>query len=524
VSALANPPILNCVTITASQSATGDFAVVAANTDPSPDVIGRFALVDSTSSSPVADLLAGLSESASPVPHLARGTAMDGRVRAMERRVLHLDDPRRMQSARSLLSASRVPARASAATVPHVGDTLTYKVPDPNANNACTHFDTVRAVVQTVGTHGIILQDVSAPPNGFTSADFAAITKEFDENIYPTDTVHFGGPSDIDNNGHVLVLYTPVVNAGTKRGAAGILEGFFFGGDLFPTSDCAQSNEAEIFYLIVPDPTGKFSDSRTVASVRQDTRGTIAHEFQHMINLGVRIRENAPDESTWLNEALSHFAEELVGRQERGFNDMQSLAIQDVADFSNNLNDFNAFFGQNLARFRLWLLDPGSLGATSAHADTSLAVRGAAWALVRWSADQFSGGNVAAFTRALVAGPDTSVKNLSARAGVPLDTLLAGWLVANVASNSGISGIPPRYTYLSWNIRSVESAVNNGTYPLTPTPLTSGQTVMSRVASAAGNYFQLSLSPAGRAVIGMADSTGGPVNFPGARMYVVRTR
>jgi hypothetical protein len=535
VGILDSPPSLNCVRLSAAGGGAGSFAVIGANASPTPDEVGRYAMVDSTSSATLANLRAPRATvAASRLPGgmsiagmsiaLTGGSAMDGRLRAMERRVLRLNDPRRMQAARSLLSASRVPSRVSAAAVPHVGDTLKYKVPDPNANDACTTFDTVRAVVQTVGTHGIILQDVNAPSGGFTAADFASISDEFDSKIYPTDTIHFGGPSDIDQNGHVLILYTPIVNAATKRGDTGILEGFFFGGDLFPVSNCKQSNEAEIFYLIVPDPAGKFSDVRSVSNVRQDTRGTIAHEFQHMINLGVRIRENAPDEATWLNEALSHFAEELVGRAERGFSDMQPLTIQDVADFSNNLNDFNAFFGQNLARFKLWLLNPGQLGATSTHADTSLAVRGAAWSLVRWSSDQFSGGNVAAFTRALVAGPDTSVANITARAGVPFDTLMAGWLVANVASNDSIAGLPPRYTYLSWNIRSVESAVNNTLYPLAITQLASGQTAMSSTASAAGNYFQLSLSPSGQAIIGMADSTGGPVKFGGARMYVVRTK
>jgi hypothetical protein len=52
-----------------------------------------------------------------------------------------------------------------------------------------------------------------------------------------------------------------------------------------------------------------------------------------------------------------------------------------------------------------------------------------------------------------------------------------------------------------------------------------GQTVMGSSASAAGIYFQLLSSPSGLAVIGMADTTtGGPVTFPGARLYVVRTK
>jgi hypothetical protein len=319
----------------------------------------------------------------------------------------------------------------------------------------------------------------------------------------------------------VVLLYTPVVNAATKRGSESVTQGFFFGGDLFPTSACAQSNLAEIFYLIVPDPNGQFSDRRTSADVRENTRGTIAHEFQHMINLGVRIRDNAPDEDTWLNEGLSHFAEEIVGRAEHGFSDDKELTIADVAD-QPDLKDFNAFFGQNLVRFRNWLRAPGELGATSEHADTSLAVRGAAWALLRWSADQYGKNDLPAFTRALVAGPETGVANLTKRAGVPFDSLMAGWMVANFVDNGGVPNMAARYSYRSWDIRNVESAVNQGVFPLVPTQLSAGQSADGKAPSAGGSYYILGTSASDRTIIGQLNTNGGAVKYKGARLYIVR--
>ena len=320
----------------------------------------------------------------------------------------------------------------------------------------------------------------------------------------------------------MVLLYTPIVNAATKRGSESVTQGFFFGGDLFPTAQCAQSNLGEVFYLIVPDPDAKFSDERTSADVRENTRGTIAHEFQHMINLGVRIRENAPDEETWLNEGLSHFAEEIVGRAEHNFSDNQELTISDVADQANGLKDFNAFFGQNLVRFRNWLRAPGKLGATSEHADTSLAVRGAAWALLRWSADHYANGDLPAFTRALVAGPQTGVANLTARAGAPFDSLMAGWMVANFADNGGVPDLSNRYSYVSWNMRNVEAAVNQGVYPLVATQVPSGQSASGTAPSAGGSYYLLSTSAANRTIIGELDTDGGTVTYTGARLYIVR--
>src|SRR5437870_5932548 len=58
----------------------------------------------------------------------------------------------------------------------------------------------------------------------------------------------FGRPTDLDNDGHVFILYTPRVNALTKRGSTSFFGGFFFGGDLFPrtgTGGCAESRSEE---------------------------------------------------------------------------------------------------------------------------------------------------------------------------------------------------------------------------------------------------------------------------------------
>jgi hypothetical protein len=531
VRVVSDPAAIGCTELATSDGGAGTFVVVAANANSDPDSIPSFVVADSSGGpavvanvSPLAMPRSDLTaiEPSALVTEARASVAAEARFRAMERRVLRLGDAGSLQSAASLLRSTGTLGGVSAASVPSLGDTLTYKVPNPNASNACTDFTSVKAVVKAVGDHGILAQDVNAPTGGFTSSDFTAIATEFDDVIYPTDIQHFGNPSDIDANSHVVLLYTPIVNAATKRGSESVTQGFFFGGDLFPTNACAQSNLGEIFYLIVPDPNAQFSDKRTSADVRENTRGTIAHEFQHMINLGVRIRDNAPDEDTWLNEGLSHFAEEIVGRAEHSFSDDKELTIADVADQANGLKDFNAFFGQNLVRFRNWLRAPGELGATSEHADTSLAVRGAAWALLRWSADQYGNNDLPAFTRALVAGPETGVANLTKRAGVPFDSLMAGWMVANFVDNGGVPGLSSRYSYRSWDIRNVEAAVNQGVFPLVPAQLSAGKSAAGKAPSAGGSYFILGTAASDRTIIGELDTTGGTVRYKGARLYIVR--
>src|SRR4029078_2006391 len=122
--------------------------------------------------------------------------------------------------------------------------------------------------------------------------------------------------------------------------------GFFWGGDLVKKTEyqqinksCPQTNEQEIFYMLVPDPNGTINgNSRSVSLVRQNTRGTLAHEFQHMINQGSRLLNPAVDssETAWLDESLSHFAEEIVGRKLKGFGDFQNLTFANVNPNSAN--------------------------------------------------------------------------------------------------------------------------------------------------------------------------------------------
>ena len=194
--------------------------------------------------------------------------------------------------------------------------------------------------------------------------------------------------------------------------------------------------------------------------MRQGTRGTIAHEFQHMINAGNRFfnPQVSDFESSWLDEALAHFAEDAVGRVQRGFGDLQPLTFNDVLPCNapcSQRDDFNAFFFQNLARLTDWMDHPDQYSPTSDLADTSLAVRGAAWAFVRYAADNYSAGLPRTLTHQLSIGPDTGVKNFTAATKAPIDTLVKGWLVSMYADHLGITGLDAKYQYRSYNFRSV---------------------------------------------------------------------
>jgi len=528
VSIQSGPKAVSCITIAAATTAS-QLLFITANATPTPNDTQKISVsfLSGTSASVASGVAGGVSlEMRQVAKSLEVRDAIESHIRQAEGRIVRAMPAGRIAQAAAERATSGASASVLAAAV-GVGDTITYRVPNVLVNDLCNNFTTVRAVVKSVSKKAQIALDVNAP-NGFTTPDFNAIAAEFDDLTFKTDTSWFGAPTDINKDGRITILYTPEVNKFTPKGQNTYIGGFFWGGDLFTKADyqmvnmtCPQTNEQEIFYLLAPDPTGIFSDPKSTALVRQATRGTIAHEFQHMINQG--IRQFNPDadafEVDWLNEGLAHFAEEAVGRAARGFSDFQSLSSADVRA---NADDYNAYFQQNLARFSTYLQRPDTTSPISSRADRDLPPRGAAWALLRYAADQFAAGNARAFFRRLVAGPKTSVPNLVQHVGVPFDQIISGWLIANYTDNLGITGLDSRYSYTSWNMRDAIAGAAGGSYPLRPN--TPGAPFnLPKLQSGSGAYF-LAQRAAGAPVttFRMQASGGGNVTFDGARVYVVR--
>ena len=242
-----------------------------------------------------------------------------------------------------------------------------------------------------------------------------------------------------------------------------------------------------------------------------------------MINQSVRMFNPAVDslETPWLNEAMSHFAEEAVGRAIRGFGDSQPLTFDDINPSVILSDDYLAFFRQNLARLRTWMVRPDTASPISIKARTQLAPRGAGWLLVRYAADRFSNGNPKAFFRKLAVGPQINISNLSARAGTPFDDILSGFLVAAYADDNGIPGLNSRYTIPSWDIRDAMTKFNSGAHPLLVTRLPAQ--IVTQSLSGSGNYFRLTRAGASpQTKFQMIAASGTPVSFDGARIYVLR--
>ncbi|HEX6750163.1 MAG TPA: Ig-like domain-containing protein [Longimicrobium sp.] len=364
--------------------------------------------------------------------------------------------------------------------------------------------------------HVAIYEDLNNPSGGFTAAEYQSIADEFEAKIYPTDIANFGTPTDLDANGKVIILYTRAVNELTPPGAGFIYGGFFYERDLFPRTEtsqfqaCPTSNLAEMFYLLSVDPTGSINGHvRDKAYVRESTLSTTAHELQHLINHSRRLYvTHAPAETLWLDEGLSHVAEELVYYAESGRSPRQNLGQAQILASQAQLDDFNEFMIQNTVRYREYLRAPAP-NSPWANND-ELETRGATWSYLRYLADR-KGGSEPAFWAALVNSSTTGIGNLNAATGTDATAWARDWAVSNYTDDAGFT-TGAQFTQPSWNYRDIfKNSGLGGTYPLQVSTLGAGTTGVSVKAGsaaylkfgvAAGQQGDIRVAPSGGTVAG----------------------
>ena len=325
---------------------------------------------------------------------------------------------------------------------PEIGDRREFRVYDKNEK-----FVKVNAEVKAITQHAIVYQDLNAPANGFSTAQFQQLGAAFDNPTYEIDVNVFGQPTDVDANGKVIILLTPVVNELTPAGASGFVAGFFFGCDLQTTRECSGSNSGEMFYLFVPDPTGKHGNVRNASTVLNSVLPVLAHEFQHMISFGARRNLDA----LWLSEGLAHHAEDMV-----------------ADEYARRGDTFNSllFRQQNYARAGIFLRDQTGPSLVSTDLPGTLELRGGSWLLVKYLEGHYGGSTL---LRTLTTSTRSSVNNVSNATGQPWSTLLSDWAVAlwadNVPGYLPAGPVNPKHTFPNIQLRSALGS----NYSLAPT-------------------------------------------------------
>lgn len=427
---------------------------------------------------------------------------------------------------------------AAAQAVPRVGDLLRVNARTTSACDTLTSaFRTGR--VAAVTDRLIILADTANPRNGFTDAEYRQFALTFDTLAYPVDVANFGEPSDIDRNQRSIAFFTRAVNEETPRGAEYVIGGFFWERDLFPNNvpksqgGCAGSNGAEFFYMLVPDPTGAINGNvRSKAYVSEVTVGTLAHEFQHLINAARRIYVTDADdfEDVWLNEGLSHIAEELVFYRAAGFAPRTRLTAASVRTTGTVFDMYNLYGNDNLRRVLTYLRDTETRSPFGE--DDDLETRGATWQFLRYAADRLSatnsGGDVALWKK-LVDNKTFGRRNLQAALGaaVPLDDWFRDWTVANFADAQAtpLTGLEARFTQPSWSFRSVLLSypdTQGRTYALNTRTLQNDAAQTVRLNGGSASYLRFAVPAARQATLRTRlDATPRAGNL---RLTVVRTR
>lgn len=332
---------------------------------------------------------------------------------------------------------------ASCTSSPKVGDRCDFQV-----SNKDDKFETITAEVKVVSARAILYQDINAPANGLTAADFAYLGAVFDDPIYATDVATWGPPSDIDSNQKVIILLTPVVNSLTPRGTNGYIAGFFYACDLLPRSSCSGTNRGEMFYGFTADAAAQFGDARSRETVTRALPAILAHEFQHMINFSQRGNNTADD--LWLSEGMAHHAEDVVG---------------DVFEARGDLATATLIKAQNTLRGNRFLRAIASTSLLSED-DASLELRGGAWLFVKYLQGRFGTPILQKLTRTTLSG----VANVTSQTGMSWSSLLADWAVALWADDAPeLAGVAVNnaYSFPGVNLRT-RLANSDGSYPIKP--------------------------------------------------------
>jgi hypothetical protein len=409
---------------------------------------------------------------------------------------------------------------AAAIAVPSVGSLRAFRVPTTATGST---FTTVNARVSYAGGNVILYIDTLAAANGFTSAQLQAFGQLFDQTLYPIDTAAFGPPTDIDQNGRVIMLMSPVVNALTAASVCqtqGYVAGFFDEEDLGGGAADPNSNNGEIFYSIAPDPNGTSSCAHSAADVGFSVPGVFMHELQHLISFSQHaIIHNGNPEFGWLDEGMSIVAEELGSL----YYEQKCPGTACRTSPSQLFPDSSQAFVQGFLfdSYQYALLPDTASVTLHADSDDGLSWRGGDWLLVRWLGDQMGAG----LYKRLEQSSLTGVANIQNASGQSFPALFADFglsLFTDSMPGSPRATAPAVDRFVTRNVRQLWARLfvtSNQTdvplaYPVQLFAITA-DTSTAVMDPGTNSYFRLD-TPANAATVSIQFAGPGGVALPAA--------
>ncbi len=401
-----------------------------------------------------------------------------------------------------------------------------------NTLAAAPGYTPVGARLRFAGTRVLLYVDTLAAA-AFTDAELTGMGTLYDQRLAPAVNSTFGAGSDIDANARVIFLLTPTVNAmvsASQCTATGFVRGFFYNHDLSSTD--ATSNRGEVFYAYVPDATGRWSCAHTKSDVLANLPPTFMHELQHMVSFGEHaIKRNGTAEEVWLNEGLSHMAEEIGSLTYETRFPAPSGRTNPASIFPDSASPF---INPNVLYSYRFLFSSAIYSVTSCAPGTfcSLAERGGTWLFLRWIADQRG----SATFRSLVETNLTGRANLEAVTGRQTAALL-GDFALSVSADSVIgvarTAAPATVRFSSRNLRQLYKSlfdvfgIQGGVgrpFPIEPLALASGTNLTGTMRPGTFLTYRMRLNASTpSAVLRMLAADGTP--FPassGAQVSILR--
>lgn len=233
---------------------------------------------------------------------------------------------------------------------------------------------------------GVIDQyDANGNAYGFDNCDLQTVADVVDINIIPNLTGYFGDVSDVDNNGLINIVITPILNQLPLDSDDEDVQSSFIGSYADPevdlnerTEDNSNSNEQEVIFAFAPDPYGfyniytqttieEYVDVEILAQVSQSLYRLISYN-QHV------LVEEGEVEDAWVREGMSLLAMDLVG-----FGAVNHAEAWDYLDATHlfaltSAEDEGAFptepYGAQYLFFR-WVADVAGTGALAGLVQTS---------------------------------------------------------------------------------------------------------------------------------------------------------
>jgi len=255
-------------------------------------------------------------------------------------------------------------------TARSVGDTIEMKVHTggstctDTANGGTGTYTTITTIVTHIGTSAIYMEDIGNPlTESFTTAEYADLDATLSGTTLPTiknyfgdfwtGTPRYGVAGDelgLDADGRVGVVITKAVNEQETK------NGFVSPADLYATSYCPKSNQAEAFYGVAPDPDGvheygAFSKADALALYPR----LMSHEITHILQKTqetFRVQGWTGWKAVWETEGGAVLAEQLSGNAAlshggsgKNLGETEFLEGYYAKWYQNWTSDLRAYFG-----------------------------------------------------------------------------------------------------------------------------------------------------------------------------------